>query len=47
MNVKFVVGNIPIDCILGNVFVDVVEPHGSARYPDGKAGYFISVSNHK
>ena len=43
IKLKFVVANIPIDCILGNVFLVIVEPHGSARLKNGKVGYFISI----
>lgn len=44
---KFAIADIPIDCILGNVFLAVVEPHGSARLKGGRAGYFISVPTSK
>jgi len=47
MKMKFEVGNIPIDCILGNIFLVVVEPHGSSRLQDSKAVHFISVPNNK
>jgi len=47
MKLKFSVGEIPIDYILGNMFLAKVEPHWSARLTDGKAGYCISVPNHK
>lgn len=40
---KFAIADIPVDCILGNVFLAAVEPHGSARIKGSKAGYFISV----
>jgi len=43
IKLKFVVADIPIDFIFGNVFLAVVDPHGSARLKDGKVGYFISV----
>jgi len=43
IKLKFVIADIPVDCILGNVFFEVVEPHGSARLNNGKDGYFISV----
>lgn len=45
MNLQFFVGNIPIECILGNVFLADVEPHGYARLKYGKARYFIFVPN--
>ena len=40
---KFVVADIPIECILGNVFLATVEPHGSTRLNNNKVGYFITV----
>lgn len=43
IKLKFIVADIPIDCILGNVFLVVVEPHGSAKLKNGKVGYFISI----
>lgn len=46
---KIAIADIPVDCILGNVFLAAVEPHGSARLKVGRAGYFIFVptSKHK
>eukprot|EP00253_Pinus_taeda_P016901 PITA_16901 len=35
--------DIPVDCILGNIFLATVEPHGSARLKGRISGYFISV----
>ena len=31
IKLKFAVVEIPVDCILGNVFLAAVEPHGSVR----------------
>lgn len=45
INVKFEVANIPIECILGNPFLAVVEPHSLARLEDGRSRYFIFVPN--
>jgi len=44
---KFVVANIPVDCILGNIFLAAVEPHGSLGLKGGKPGYFISIPTSK
>jgi len=44
---KFALVDIPVDCILGNVFLATIEPHGSLRLKGGKAGYFISVPTSK
>ena len=44
---KFFVVDIPVDCILGNIFLAAVEPHGSARLKGGRSGYFISVPTSK
>lgn len=43
IKLKFVVVDIPVDCILGNVFLATVEPHGSKKLKNGKDGYFIFV----
>ena len=43
IKLNFFVADIPIDYILGNVFLAAVEPHGSARLKNIKAGYFISI----
>ena len=47
MKLKFTVGEIPIDCMLENVFLAAIEPHGLDRFPDGKEIFFISLPNHK
>ena len=44
---KFAIADIHVDCILGNVFLAAVEPHGSARLKGSRAGYFISVPTSK
>ncbi len=43
IKLKFVVADIPVDCILGNVFLGAVEPHGYIRLKGNKAEYFITV----
>ena len=43
IKLKFAVADIPIDSILGNVFLAAVEPHGSNRLKGNKSGYFITV----
>ena len=43
IKLKFAVANIPVDCILGNVFLAAVEPHGSVRLKGNRAGYFITI----
>lgn len=47
INLKFVVADILVDCILGNIFLVAIEPHGSTRMKDNKARYFISVPTSK
>lgn len=47
MKMKFAVGNIPVHCILGNIFLVAIEPHGSTRLQDDNAGYFIFVPDNK
>ena len=37
MNVKFTIGNMPIDYILGTPFLEVVEPNGSTRLENGES----------
>lgn len=37
INLKFAVAEITINCILGNIFLAVVEPHGSTRLRGNKA----------
>ena len=44
---KFAIADIPVDCILGNVFLAAVEAHGLARLKGSRAGYFISVPTSK
>lgn len=44
---KFAIADIPVDCILGNVFLATIEPHGSTRVKGNKVGYFISVPTSK
>jgi len=43
IKLKFVVADIPIDCILGNIFLAAVEPNGSFRTKKNKSGYFITL----
>ena len=43
IKLKFAIGDIPVDCILGNVFLAAVEPHGSVRLKGNKARYSIIV----
>lgn len=47
INLKFAIADIPVDCILGNIFLAAVEPHGSMRLKGNKDGYFISVLTSK
>lgn len=44
---KFAVTDILVDCILGNIFLAVVEPHGSLKLKGGKAGYLIYIPTSK
>jgi len=43
INMKFAISNIPSDDILGTPLLVAVEPHGSIRLKNGKAGYFITI----
>ena len=43
IKLKFAISDIPVDWILGNIFLAAVEPHGSIRLKNNKAGYFIIV----
>ena len=43
IKLKFAVADIPVDCILGNIFLVAVEPHGSFRTKKDKGGYFITL----
>ena len=47
VNLSFAVSDIPVDCILGNIFLAAVEPHGSFRFPNKSAGYFITISGER
>jgi len=47
INLKFAVAEIPVDCILGNIFLVLIEPHGSIRLNNNKANYFIYVPTSK
>lgn len=47
INLKFVVVEISVDCLLGNIFLAVVEPHGSTRLRGNKDRYFIYVPTSK
>lgn len=43
IRLKFAVADIHVDCILGNILLAVVEPHGSFRTKKNKGGYFITL----
>ena len=43
IKLKFAVADIPVDCILGNIFLVAIEPHGSFRTKKNKGGYFITL----
>lgn len=47
INLKFVVADILVDYILGNIFLATIELHRLTRLKDNKAGYFIYVPNSK
>jgi hypothetical protein len=38
LDLKFLLSEIPIACILGTPFLEAIEPHGSERTPEGKQG---------
>ena len=43
IKLKLAVSDIPVDYILGNIFLAAVEPHGSIRLKNNKVVYFITV----
>ena len=43
IKLKFAIVDIPVDCILGNIFLVVAEPHGSYRMKNNRGGYFITL----
>ena len=43
LGMKFLLSELPVDCILGTPFLSAVEPHGSYQSPKGKLGYFITL----
>jgi len=47
LNVKFSLAKIPVPCLLGTPFLDVVEPRGSKKLPNGKSRYFITIERRK
>lgn len=43
LGMKFLLADLPVDCILGTPFLVVVEPHGSAKTAKGHPTYFITM----
>jgi hypothetical protein len=43
LGMKFLLADLPIDCILGTHFLVVVEPHGSAKTTQGHPAYSITI----
>jgi len=43
LGMKFLLTDLPVDCILGTPFLSAVEPHGSYQSPKGRPGYFITL----
>jgi hypothetical protein len=47
LGMKFLLSDLPVDCILGTPFLSTVEPHGSAKTTEGNPGYFITMPTQK
>jgi hypothetical protein len=43
LGMKFLLADLPVDCVLGTPFLAVVEPHGSARTSLGHPTYFLTI----
>lgn len=43
LGMKFLLSELPVDCILGTPFLSVIEPHGSSQTSSGDLGYFITL----
>lgn len=43
LGMKFLLSELPVDCILGTPFLSVIEPHGSSQTSSGDPGYFITL----
>jgi hypothetical protein len=43
LGMKFLLTELPVDCILGTPFLSAVEPHGSCKNSKGDPGYFITL----
>jgi hypothetical protein len=43
LGMKYLISELPIDCILGTPFLSAVEPHGSYKGSSGEPGYFITL----
>ena len=47
LDIKFFLSEISVACILGTPFLVAVKPYDSARTPEGKSAYFITLRNIK
>jgi len=43
LGMKYLITELPVDCILGTPFLSAVEPHGSYRSSSGEPGYFVNL----
>ena len=43
LGMKFLLSELPVDCILGTHFLSALEPHGSSQTPSGDPRYFITL----
>lgn len=43
LGMKFLLSELPVDCILGTPFLSVIEPHGSSQTSSEDPGYFITL----
>jgi len=43
LGMKFLLADLPVDCILGTPFLTAVEPHGSVKTAKGHPTYFITM----
>jgi hypothetical protein len=40
---KFLLADLPVDCVLGTPFLAVVKPHGSTRTSLGHPAYYLTI----
>jgi hypothetical protein len=47
LRMKYLITELPVDCILGTPFLSAVEPHGSYKSSTGEPRYFITLPSIK